>query len=182
MRHPDASRRRFLRMGAGLAAGGLVLAPAGAPAGEEEAPSEEGAPTSFKVFPVGTVEKKDETAGIRIFEKYRDALLGLDGWSHVNVLYWLDRNDTPRKRGILKVHPRGNRENPETGVFACRAPFRPNLIALSVCRIEAVEDGVVRVDRIDAFDGTPVLDLKPLIPPDVPSQGLRVPDWARRRR
>jgi tRNA-Thr(GGU) m(6)t(6)A37 methyltransferase TsaA len=134
----------------------------------------------FKVFPVGTVEKKAGAVRLRIAEEYAKALKGLDGFSHVAVLYWFDRNDTPAKRRILQVHPRGNRENPLTGVFACRAPVRPNLIALSVCRILSVEGSAVRVDKIDAFDGTPILDLKPHIPAiDSPTR-VSLPDWLRK--
>jgi tRNA-Thr(GGU) m(6)t(6)A37 methyltransferase TsaA len=135
---------------------------------------------SFKLFSIGRVERQGQTVRLRIFDDYADGLLGLDGWSHVNVFYWFDRNDTPQRRRVLQVHPRGDPENPLTGVFACRAPVRPNLIALSVCRILSVQGNRVTVDDLDAFDATPVLDLKPFVPPDAPRQGVRVPDWAGR--
>ena len=80
---------------------------------------------------------------------------------------------------MLRVHPHGDAKNPLAGVFACRAPVRPNLIALSVCKILSVEGPLVELDGLDAFDGTPVLDLKPFLPPDAPTQGVRVPAWAR---
>ena len=135
---------------------------------------------AFSMRPIGQVELDHDQAAIRILAPYVDGLLGLDAWSHVQVLYWFDRNDTPEKRRVLRVHPRGNRENPLTGVFACRSPFRPNLIALSLCRILAVEGAVVRIDGMDALDGTPVLDLKPYTPADAATGEVRVPDWARR--
>lgn len=135
---------------------------------------------SYRLAPIGRVEVKEGTAAVRLFDEFADGLLGLDQWSHVQVLYWFDKNDTPANRKVLRVHPRGNRENPLTGVFACRSPFRPNLIALTVCRIVAVEAARVRLEAIDAYDGTPVLDLKPFTPADAPSQGVKVPDWARR--
>ena len=96
--------------------------------------------------------------------KYEPGLLGLDRFSHIQVLYWFDRNDTPRERSILQVHPRGNKSNPLSGVFATRAPVRPNLIALSLCRIVSIRENIIVIDRIDAFPGTPVLDIKPYIP------------------
>jgi tRNA (adenine37-N6)-methyltransferase len=136
----------------------------------------------FQLFPIGKVEKKGETARVRIFDEYVDGLLGLDGWSHVSVFYWFDKNDTPQQRRILRVHPRGDQQNPLTGVFACRAPVRPNLIALSVCKILSVQGNLVNVDGLDAFDGTPVLDLKPFIPPDAPMKEVRVPAWAKEGR
>lgn len=132
----------------------------------------------FELYPVGRIERKGKSVRVHIFKKYTDALKGLDGFSHVFVLYWFDRNDTREKRSILQVHPRGNKKNPLTGVFACRAPVRPNLIALSLCKIISVKDGIVHIDNIDALNNSPVLDLKPYIPPiDHITKDVRVPDW-----
>ena len=137
---------------------------------------------SYELFPVGRVEKTEGTTRIRILEEYTDALLGLESWSHINVLNRFDKNDTPAKRRILQVHPRGNRENPLTGVFACRSPVRPNLIAMTVCKVLSVADGVITIDTIDAFDETPVLDIKPLIRADEPREDLRFPDWVGKKK
>ncbi len=134
--------------------------------------------TTYKLFQIGTVEREEGKTYLVVAEKYADGLSGLDGFSHVVVLYWFDKNDTPQKRSILKVHPRENAQNPLTGVFACRAPVRPNLIGFSVAKIVAVEKNRVQVAEIDAFDRTPILDLKPFIPTDNPTQGIRVPGWA----
>jgi tRNA-Thr(GGU) m(6)t(6)A37 methyltransferase TsaA len=176
------SRRTFVAEAVCLtAAGGTVLS-SNAMATEDEAKKDDNPETFYKVHPVGVVEKKGESTRIRIFDRYADALLGLDQWSHVNVLYWFDKNDVPQKRRILRVHPRGNKENPLTGVFACRAPVRPNLIALTVCKVISVEKNVLTVDKIDAFDATPVIDLKPFIPPDAPRDGVTVPAWTGTRR
>ncbi len=167
------SRRKFMMNSAVLGVAGCA-----ASAIAEEAASV--GEIAYKLVPIGKVEVKDGAASVRLFEPYVEGLLGLDQWSHVQVIYWFDKNDTPEKRKTLRVHPRGNKENPLTGVFACRSPFRPNLIALSVCRIKSVAGNLVQLDAIDAFDGTPVLDLKPYTPADAPSQTLKVPDWARR--
>ena len=162
------------------AAGGSLASSASAT--DAERPAEEAAEEFYRVYPIGKVEKNSGSTRIRIFDKYTDGLLGLGQWSHVNVFYWFDKNDIPQRRRILQVHPRGDRENPLTGVFACRAPVRPNLIALTVCKILAVEQNVIAVDRIDAFDATPVIDLKPFIPPDAPRKDIKVPDWTGRMR
>jgi tRNA-Thr(GGU) m(6)t(6)A37 methyltransferase TsaA len=133
---------------------------------------------SFKLYPVGEVKRHQEATKLHILERYHDALKGLDGFSHVFVLYWFDKNDTPEKRSILQVHPRGNKQNPLTGVFACRAPVRPNLIAMSLCRILSVTNEIITVDQLDALDGSPILDIKPYIPStDSASQSVRVPSW-----
>ena len=153
----------------------VLLAPLAAVHAEEQEDK------SFTLHPIGRVERSEERARIVLDPKYQPGLLGLDGWSHVQVLWWFDQNDTPQRRAILQVHPRGNKENPLTGVFACRAPVRPNLIALTLCKIVSIDENVVEVEAIDAFDGTPVLDLKPYTPAPDSAADVRVPDWARRR-
>jgi tRNA (adenine37-N6)-methyltransferase len=137
------------------------------------------AETSFAVHPIAHVQKSDGRTLIVLDKKYQPGLLGLDGFSHVHVIWWLDKNDTPEKRSILQVHPRGDPKNPLTGVFACRAPVRPNLIALSLCKIVSVKGNVVEVEKIDAFEGTPVLDLKPYAPGQDSATDAKVPDWAK---
>ena len=176
----DISRRDLVFKNVGMAACAAVGA-FGSDLAKAETGGEEAAKTFFKLYSVGRVQKKGKSVTLRIFDRYTDALKGLDGFSHVWVLYWFDKNDTSQKRSILQVHPRGNRKNPLTGVFACRAPVRPNLIALSLCRIISVKSGVVHIDKIDAFDESPILDLKPYAPGiDSPTKGTRLPDWVKR--
>jgi tRNA-Thr(GGU) m(6)t(6)A37 methyltransferase TsaA len=142
--------------------------------GEEMRSAEQEA---YVVRPVGRVHKRDSSTTIEIAPSYRDALLGLKGFSHVWVIWWFDRNDTPQKRSVLRVHPRGNPKNPLTGVFATRSPARPNLIAMTLCRIRSIEGRTIQVEDIDAFDNTPVLDLKPHIPKSDGVQRALVPAW-----
>jgi tRNA-Thr(GGU) m(6)t(6)A37 methyltransferase TsaA len=127
--------------------------------------------------PIGTIHKKSNDTWIEVDRRFEDGLLGLDDFSHVWVFWWFDRNDTPGKRRILQVHPRGNSRNPLTGVFATRAPVRPNLVALTLCRVRSVERNKVRVAGIDAFDGTPVIDLKPYIPSIDDADDVTLPRW-----
>jgi tRNA-Thr(GGU) m(6)t(6)A37 methyltransferase TsaA len=115
----------------------------------------------YAMSPIGWVRKADGRTTIEVDERYEPALLGVDELEFIWVLYWFDRNDTPEHRSILQVHPRRNPENPLRGVFATRAPVRPNLIALSRCRVLAVKDNAILIDDIDAFPDTPVLDIKP---------------------
>lgn len=117
-------------------------------------------PEQFEVCPIGKVEKKDGRTFIVLDEKYKPGLKGLESHDYVTVVYWFDRNDTPQKRAILQVHPRGDQANPLTGVFATHSPVRPNLIAISRCDIVSIEENVIEIKDIDAFDGSPVLDLK----------------------
>lgn len=115
---------------------------------------------SFELYPIGSVKKLEGHTYIVIDKQYEPGLMRLEDFSHVTVIYWFDRNDTPEKRAVLKVHPQGNKGNPMRGVFATHSPMRPNLIAISRCKILSIEDNIIEIDSIDAFPDTPVLDLK----------------------
>jgi len=137
---------------------------------------------NFQIFPVGFIRKKDDTVLIEIDEKYNDALLGLKQFSHINVLYWFHENDTPDKRSVLQVNPRGNKKNPLTGVFATHSPHRPNLIAMSLCKILSIDGTTIKIDKIDAFDGSPVIDIKCFFPTSLSIPDVQVPDWERKQK
>jgi len=103
----------------------------------------EGAPQAWLVFDPGVAE------GIR------DLAAGAD----VFVLTWLHQ----AQRDVLAVHPRDDERNPETGVFSTRSQDRPNPIGLHRVRIVAIEGLRVLVDDLEAVDGTPVVDVKPVL-------------------
>ena len=130
--------------------GQAVSTPESTPMGEQ----------SFTVHAIGKVVKKDGKTFIVINEAYQAGLKGLERHAYVHVVYWFDKNDTPQKRAILEVHPRADKTNPLTGVFATHSPVRPNLLAITKCDIIAIKENVIEVKEIDAFDGSPVLDLK----------------------
>ena len=134
---------------------GLVLSSAVA------GPREPALSPVYEVRPIGWVRKADGRTNIVLDDRYRSGLLGVDALEAIWVLYWFDRNDTPEQRAILQVHPRGDPANPLRGVFATRAPVRPNLIALSRCRVLSVQGAVIEIDDIDAMADSPVLDIKP---------------------
>jgi tRNA-Thr(GGU) m(6)t(6)A37 methyltransferase TsaA len=77
----------------------------------------------------------------------------------VFVLTWLDR----ASRDVLRVHPRGDRTSPERGIFSTRSPDRPNPIGLHRVEIAEIDGTRVRVRPLEAVDGTPVLDIKPVL-------------------
>jgi len=115
----------------------------------------------YALHPIGWVRKTRSKTRIVLYKKYRAGLIGVENLPEVWVLWWFHRNDNPRLRSVLRVHPRGNPANPLRGVFSTRAPMRPNLIALSRCKVLGVKRNVVAIDDIDALPDTPVLDLKP---------------------
>ena len=138
-------------------------------------------PPYFKIIPIGTIRKeRGAPVWIEIDPQYEKGLMGLENFSHITVLYWFDRNDTPEQRRILQVHPRKNEANPLTGVFATHAPVRPNPIALTICKLLAIEGCRLHIESIDALDGSPVLDIKAYIPSREEDKEVRVPEWVRR--
>jgi tRNA-Thr(GGU) m(6)t(6)A37 methyltransferase TsaA len=104
-----------------------------------------------------------------------EMLLGLDGYSHVLVIFWIDRlgEDRPRPRTLRP----GGETAPIQGILATRSQLRPTPLGLSAVPLLEIDSASLRVRGLDAIDGTPVLDLKPYIPhyDSVPS--ARVPAW-----
>lgn len=115
----------------------------------------------YELRPIGWIRKTASRTRIVLYKKYQAGLAGIERKPEVWVIWWFHRHDNPHARSTLKVHPRGNPANPLTGVFATRAPVRPNLIALSRCKILSVKKNVIEIDSIDSFPDTPVLDIKP---------------------
>jgi tRNA (adenine37-N6)-methyltransferase len=106
-----------------------------------------------------------------------DALQGLAEFSHVEVIFHLDRV-APANLETGARHPRGNAAWPKVGIFAQRASGRPNRIGATVCRILEVKGTTVRLEGLDAADGSPVLDLKPWVAEFGPRGAVRQPAWA----
>jgi tRNA-Thr(GGU) m(6)t(6)A37 methyltransferase TsaA len=92
-----------------------------------------------------------------------DALDGIEPGDRILVLTWLDRAD----RDLLVVHPRGDTSRPPTGVFATRSPHRPNPIGLHRVEVLSVDGPRVKVRDLEALDGTPIVDVKPVLSEEV---------------
>ena len=105
-----------------------------------------------------------------------DALDNLDEFSHIIVLYWLHQMSAS---GQLpnKIHPMGKKELPLVGRFATRSPHRPNPVGKSVVRLLQRQDNLLKVEGLDAVDGTPVIDIKPYLPGYDSAADARVPQW-----
>lgn len=108
-----------------------------------------------------------------------EALDGLEGFSHIIVLYWMHRGIPGEIH--LKVHPRGRKEVPLQGLFAVRTPNRPNRIGKAVVRLLQRRGNVLTVKGLDALDGSPVIDIKPYIPGYDSAADARVPSWITKR-
>jgi tRNA-Thr(GGU) m(6)t(6)A37 methyltransferase TsaA len=121
-------------------------------------------------------EVKDKSRICQIILKANlvEGLDGIEGFSHVFVLFWL--HEVANKPRGLKYHPRGREDMPLLGVFAIRTNLRPNPIGLTLVDLLKVEGNVLTVRGLDAFNGTHVLDIKPFDFWDCP-KGARVPEW-----
>jgi tRNA (adenine37-N6)-methyltransferase len=135
----------------------------------------------IRINPIGLVKAEGDRKVIELRPELAPALDGLSTFSRVWVIFWFHENDAPEKRATLKVHPRRNPANPLTGVFATRAPVRPNLIGMTCCRIVGVNQNLLEVDGLDAHEGSPVLDLKPYLPMSDAHPEAHTPEWVKKR-
>ena len=107
-----------------------------------------------------------------------EALAGLDAFSHAEIIFLFDRVGEDAIMYDAR-HPRGNMAWPKVGIFAQRGKNRPNRIGVSICRVLGVDGLTLAVQGLDAIDGTPVLDIKPVMSGFLPRGEVREPDWAR---
>jgi tRNA-Thr(GGU) m(6)t(6)A37 methyltransferase TsaA len=129
---------------------------------------------------IGVVEKAGEDEAIvRIFHEFCAGLKGINDFSHIIVLYWAHLRNNENERQTLLVFPRKHAVNVETGVFACRSPSRPNPIGLCVTELLKVEGCNLTVRGLDAFEGTPIVDIKPYLPRADYISDARAPKWTK---
>ena len=104
-----------------------------------------------------------------------EALDGLEEFSHIIVLYWM--HQAASGKVPLKIHPMGKQELPLVGLFATRSPNRPNPIGKATVRLLQRQGNILRVEGLDAIDGTPVIDIKPYISGYDSAANTTVPQW-----
>ncbi len=118
-----------------------------------------------KGMPIQTPGARSTKGTVDVFEPYHSALKDLDGFSHIILLYHFHRSSgfAPHVVPFMDSQPRG--------LFATRAPKRPNPIGLSVVQLNRIEEGILFIENVDILDGTPLLDIKPYVPKfDAPPQ------------
>ncbi len=106
-----------------------------------------------------------------------DALAGIEDFSHVEVVFLFDRVD-PSRIVTGARHPRNNTAWPSVGIFAQRGKNRPNRIGCSIVRLLGHRDREIAVENLDAVDGTPVIDIKPVFSEYLPDGPIRQPEWS----
>lgn len=135
--------------------------------------------SSFQVNPIGQINIREEGMFIELEKKYIPALQALDGFSHLNVIWWFSDFDTEETRNVLETSQPYKQAPAVMGIFATRSPVRPNPIALTAVQIIHIdfEKGMIQIGYIDANDGTPVLDIKPYTPSLDKVEFPNVPEW-----
>ncbi|MBI4298011.1 MAG: tRNA (N6-threonylcarbamoyladenosine(37)-N6)-methyltransferase TrmO [Chloroflexi bacterium] len=141
------------------------------------------------VRPVGWVRNRIEgpkhegwqevVSEIEVEPELAECLEGIEGFSHIQVLFWFHKLSA-KERAMRKFHPRDREDLPIVGSFATRSQRRPNPIGLTTARLLERNGNVLRVQGLDALDGTPVLDIKPYSRGLDEAEEVRVPEWVER--
>ncbi len=138
----------------------------------------------IELKPIGFVKTKgigrenkevSKVSEIILRDDLAEALEGIEDFSHLFVIFWMHKISNEDIK-TMKVHPRGRTDIPLQGAFATRTPNRPNPIGLTLVELLKVEGNVVTVLGLDAFEGTPILDMKPFDYRDR-AESARVPEW-----
>lgn len=132
----------------------------------------------YKIIAIGRVSLEN---GFRIILEpaFADALDGIKGFSHMQILWWMDWFDSSEYRNIT-ISEKPYRNGPASlGIFATRSPVRPNPIGLTNSSLISFDQstGILEFDYLDAADGTPVLDIKPYQPATERIRYVKVPEW-----
>ena len=134
---------------------------------------------NFEVYPIGRIQNNENGTVIEIAPKYIPAMKALEGFSHINVIWWFSDFDNKDARNMLDT-PKPYKKAPDTmGIFATRSPIRPNPIALTAVEVIRIDcqKGLIQIAYIDANDNTPVLDIKPYTPSLDRVETPGVPEW-----
>ena len=132
----------------------------------------------YQLCPIGYIRRAENGIQLEILEPFRPALKQLERFSHLIVLWWADRHNNEKSRKMMQTKPPYAKEK-ITGVFACRAEYRPNPIAMTTCKLLEVDEkrGIVLIANIDAYDDTPIVDMKAYIPVSDRVKEAHLPEW-----
>ena len=134
---------------------------------------------NYNLIPIEEFKAENGDFEIKVYPKYLKAMKGLEELSYLQVIWWFDQCDNEVSR-IKLVEEKPYKNGPEVlGTFATRTPERPNPIAVSTVYVLSVdmERGIIRIPYIDAFSGTPILDIKPYMPSIDRVETVQMPKW-----
>jgi tRNA (adenine37-N6)-methyltransferase len=147
--------------------------------------------TEIKLKPIGVVHNeikqtgyhdcKDIISKIEVDAKWAELLDGIEEFSHIIILFWMHKVPHDAEPPV-KVHPRGRADLPLVGLFATRAPQRPNPIGITIVKLLKLSGNILTVQGLDAIDGTPVLDIKSYMIPNIARNEIRMPEWVAKLR
>lgn len=134
---------------------------------------------NFTIQTIGTIRVTEDDMYLEVLPEYKKAMTGLDGFSHLQVIWWFDGCDNKEARQKLVEKQPYVGAPEELGTFATRSPERPNPIAISTAMVTYLdkENGRIGLAYIDARDGSPLLDIKPYTPSLDRIKNVSVPDW-----
>ncbi len=107
---------------------------------------------------------------------YEKALEGIEEYSHIQVLFWAHKVP-PESRKLTQVHPMGLKEIPKKGIFASCSPARPNPVLLTTVKLVGINGNILKVQGLEAVDGTPVVDIKPYVKGYHSADNPKSPEW-----
>lgn len=133
----------------------------------------------FSIRPIGHVEKTEDGNYLAINPEIWAATKHVELFSHLIVLWWIHNRDTKEDRGRLVSYPPRNKGNEASGAFSCRSPSRPNPIGHTIVKLLDVEESEYRlkIDHMDAIDGSPIIDIKPYLPSSDKVDNAKVAPW-----
>ena len=160
----------------------MTLQPVGVVRSEIKTPmlsaDEEDLSLTDRMENIKAYHRKVETSDCELVinPKWEELLNGIEGFSHVLVLYWPHLLD-PARRNLRKVHPMGRKDMPRQGIFATCSPARPNPVLVSAVPLVARNGNVLTVKGLEAVDGSPIIDVKPYSKSYLKVDGLKIPAW-----
>jgi tRNA-Thr(GGU) m(6)t(6)A37 methyltransferase TsaA len=116
---------------------------------------------------------KSEVSQVVLNKKFTDALNGIEDYSHVIIVFWMDKV----KDKVITHRPQGNPDVPIVGIFSCRCPQRPNPIAITTVKLLSRKQNTIKVKGLDVLNETPVIDIKPYWPVYDKVKTAKMPKW-----
>jgi len=128
---------------------------------------------------IGLIEETGDGFAVKLHAEYREGLTNIEGFSFLKILWWANQNETTESDDGLILKKPYNKGPDKMGVFATRSPVRPNSICETVIQVKDIdqEKGAILTYYIDAFPGTPVVDIKPYQPASEIVENAVVPSW-----
>ncbi len=138
--------------------------------------------SNYFLSSLGSIGKPDSRGfPIKVYNEYKEALTGLEGFSWINIIWWADKLDNNEERQTITAEKPYTNGPEKLGIFATRSPSRPNPVMITACMVAEInlEEGIIYTPYIDAEPGSPLLDIKPYHGCTDRAADWEVPDWCK---